>query len=403
MAVLQALLAVVGRQLGRLLNTAFSWATVLLFGKVPERRQLYLSAISAGSILWLVLLVGVAFPSVGTFLLAFVPLPKWIGEATVRLAMLAGAVLLPAVIGILSLFLLDPGDRPKGIYAKLKAIATGYPYTFGLAFTLVLMIIVAPILKARAVLRRWTTTHIPIVVEPKDYDDTVVKLRQVLCEHGLETVRRPATWLLRGPTKLLTLFAGARVERMIANRLAVLRGADVELMLHPADLVLSGRERTVTRAHALITEYLTGTNAYLTWSKEAQGIEDCLHRLYRQVHGGAITRGQSQAAIQRIHAMLTRLPISYEEWEVLFRQRVLLERDVLAASLPADGDLTRKLRPNEHPAVGRSSGVGLAAILASGLALTTMAKRWTRRAANAAKGSNHGPLRYRLLRKAILD
>src|SRR5580765_3981893 len=188
MAVLQALLAIVGRQLGRLLNTAFSWATVLLFGKVPERRQLYLSAISAGSILWLVLLLGVAFPSVGTFLLAFVPLPKWVGEATVRLSRLAGAMLLPAVIGILSLFLLDPGDRPKGIYAKLKAIATGYPYTFGLAFTLVLMIIVAPILKARAVLRRWTTTHIPIVVEPKDYDDTVVKLRQVLCEHGVETV-----------------------------------------------------------------------------------------------------------------------------------------------------------------------------------------------------------------------
>jgi hypothetical protein len=76
----------------------------------------------------------------------------------------------------------------------------------------------------------------------------------------------------------------------------------------------------------------------------------------------------------------------------------------LAASLPADGDLTRKLRPNEHPAVGRSSGFGLAAILASGLALTTMAKRWTRRPrANSAKGSNHGPLSYRLSRKAILD
>src|SRR5262245_704381 len=45
MAVLQAILAAVGRQLGRLLNTAFSWATVLLFGKVSERRQLYLSAI----------------------------------------------------------------------------------------------------------------------------------------------------------------------------------------------------------------------------------------------------------------------------------------------------------------------------------------------------------------------
>jgi hypothetical protein len=404
MAVLQAILAAIGRQLGRLLNTAFSWATVLLFGKVPERRQLYLSAISAGSVLWLVLLIGVAFPSVGTFLMAFVPLPKWIDQATARLIMLAAAALLPMVIGILSLFLLEPADRPEGIYAKLKAVAAGYPYTFGLALTLVLMTIVAPLLKARAVFRRWTTTHIPIVVEPRNYEETVLQMHRVLCEQGLETVRRPATWLLRGPTKLLTVFAGARVERMVANQLAVLRGADVELILHPADLVLSGREKTVTRTHAIITEHLTGTKAYLTWSKEAQEIEDRLHRLYRQVQAGAMTRGHSQTAIQDIRATVVRLPISYEEWEVLFRQRVLLERDILAASLPPDADLTRKLRPDKHSAAGRSSGLGLAAILASGLALTTMAKRWTKKVgANAAERSSTGSSPYRLLRRAILD
>ena len=35
---------------------------------------------------WLVVLVGVVFPSVATFLLAFVPLPSWVEPGWVRLA-----------------------------------------------------------------------------------------------------------------------------------------------------------------------------------------------------------------------------------------------------------------------------------------------------------------------------
>ena len=47
-----AVFAFVGRQLGRILSLAFSWATMALFGRVPEDRQIFLSLMAAASLLW---------------------------------------------------------------------------------------------------------------------------------------------------------------------------------------------------------------------------------------------------------------------------------------------------------------------------------------------------------------
>jgi hypothetical protein len=197
-AIVQGLLALIFRSAGKLLNTAFGWATAMLFGKVPEDRQVYLSAIAFGSVAWLVALLGIIFPAVGTFLLAFVPLPDWIDRAWVRLAMLAAAIVIPLVVGVLSLLMLDPEDRPRGA-AKAKAVVKGYPYTLGLALTLLLMTVFAPIIKARHLLKRWTSAHVPVIIEPNDYLEVVGDLQRALAAGGLETERRPASWLLRGP------------------------------------------------------------------------------------------------------------------------------------------------------------------------------------------------------------
>jgi len=39
MAIVQALLAALFRSAGKLLNMAFGWATIMLFGRVPRDRQ----------------------------------------------------------------------------------------------------------------------------------------------------------------------------------------------------------------------------------------------------------------------------------------------------------------------------------------------------------------------------
>src|SRR5215213_2288593 len=146
MAIVQAILAVVFRSAGKLLNTAFGWATMMLFGKVPQDRQIYLSVIAFGSIGWIVAVLGIIFPSFATFLLAFVPLPAWVDRTWVRLAMLAAAAIIPLVVGFVSTRMLAREQRPTGVVANLVSVLKGYPYTLALAVTLLMMTVLAPVI-----------------------------------------------------------------------------------------------------------------------------------------------------------------------------------------------------------------------------------------------------------------
>src|SRR5439155_6841549 len=91
---LGVIFAFIGRQLGRVLTLAFNWATIVLFGRVPQDRQLYLSGMALTALLWPVVIAGIAFPSFATFLLGFFTVPAW-ANPWVRLAMLALAIVLP--------------------------------------------------------------------------------------------------------------------------------------------------------------------------------------------------------------------------------------------------------------------------------------------------------------------
>ena len=327
MVLVQALLAAVFRSAGRLLNTVFGWATVMLFGRVPQDRQIYLSLISFGSVAWLIALVGIAFPKIGTFLLSFVPLPDWVDRQWVRLAMLGAALVIPPVVGVLAMRMVDPEDRPRGVSGALAAIARGYPYTVGLALTLVLMTLFAPFLKLRNLARRWATQHVPVIVEPEDYATVVDDLDAALRRSGFELARGRPSWMLRAPTRLLGWFAGAVVGDLVADQLTRLYAPDLEIILHPSDMVISGRPATSARARAAIAEHLPFTRAYLTWDREANEIEDALRGVWQSVEAGA-----GHDALARLRALETRmhrLTLPYEEWEVLFRQKLQVERSAL--------------------------------------------------------------------------
>lgn len=372
MAIVQALLALLSRQLGRLLNTAFGWATVLLFGKVPHKRQLYLSAMAASSVLWIVVLVGIAFPKAGVFLLSFVPLPDWVDQGLVRWIMFGLTIAIPALVGVISLFVLDPSDRPRGFSAKCKAVLKGYPYTIGLALTFLLMLVVAPIMKIRDLARRWTSTHVPLVIEPQDYSKVVDEIQRVMRDHNVKATREQASWLVRWPTKVFTFFASGANDDLVADNLAVLRAPNQEIMLHPSDLVISGREKDVTRTHAIMTEHLSFTDAYLTWSKESQQIEDRLDAVWRGIKTESFSMAESLEVVRDIQNQLTKLSISYEEWEILFRMRVLVEREILIRSLaPAGQDESELSIPVEQRLKGTNRRTSIFKLAACGIALLT--------------------------------
>jgi hypothetical protein len=337
MAVIQAVIALLSRQAGRLLNMVFGWATTLLFGKVPQDRQMTLSLISFGSVAWIILCLGVAVPSVGTFLLAFVPLPSWVDDRWVRLGMLAGALFLPLVIGGLSLRLYDESRRPKGVGGYVKAVLRGYPTTLGLALTLLMLIVFAPIMQVRAAMRHWSTAHVPILVEPADYRTVVGELERALATQDIATRRQRASWMLRFPTKVLTKLASGAVERSVTEELIVLHGEELEATLHPADLVLVGQAAAVGRARAAVAEQLAFSRAHLTWTKEANALEDRVRAVWQDMQH---QRGDflTTVAPRRLQAIVDELEgttLPFEEWEVVNRQVGLVDRSVLSVAAGA--------------------------------------------------------------------
>ncbi len=329
MALVQAVIAALARSLRALLNTTFGWATVLLFGKLPEDRQPYLSLVAFGAVSWLVALLGLVFPAFTASLPPLVTVPASADTTGIRLAMLAAVLLLPPIEGLMATRMLDPADRPEG--ADARAVLKGYPYTLGLALTFLMLTVFALLLKLHTLIRRWTTQHMAIIVEGQDYLPVVGEIQQALKAGGWEAERQQAPWLLRFPTQVLTLFAGEAVERLVPKHLTTLRAPTLAVTLHPADLVTSGTAADVTRARATLAQQLAYSRAYLTWTKEANELEDRLHGLWRELQAGAAGVHAGEVA-SRFHAIaqdLHEVQIPYEEWETLFREKLLVERGLL--------------------------------------------------------------------------
>ena len=333
MAIIQALLAAITRWAGTILNTAFGWATMMLFGKIPRERQIYVSINSLGSVLWLIALLGIAFPAVTVFLLSFIKLPPWVDKNWIRIAMLIAAMIVPALVGINSIFMRDPAQRPVGFAAKAKDIVKGYPYTAGMSITLVMMLVFAPIIEIRNLVRRWTSAHVPMVVDSKNYLEVVDRVQKTLADNGFETHREPTTWMLRYPTKVLSLLAGGAVHNLVADQMTTLVSPQLEVMLHPSDLVVRGVESDVAHARAAITEHLGFTKAHLTWDKEANELEDRLRKIWEAIGAQQGNISNLERELESTYREITSAKMPYEEWQVLFVEQLLVERELMRRRL----------------------------------------------------------------------
>lgn len=331
MAIFAALFGALGRFAGKLLTAALGWASTLLFGRVPQDKQILLVLITFGSIVWVVLVLGVLVPAVGLFLLAAVPLPKFIDENWVRLAMLIGALVTPLLVGVATVFIPPKGARPAGADLA-KSVLRGYPLAFVLALVLVFLGGVGIARKVRSLMKRWSDAHVAIVVREGGYDRMVADLEQAIDDAGLAVDHGEAPGVLSVPGRLLGSIAGGGVRALVPDHLAQLKGADIEIALYPSDVAISGKGPLVTRARAAIASRLASTAAFLTTSAESQAVEERLERLAREGQPAAA----AEAELAAVDTNLASVEIPYEEWEVLYRIRLQVERDLLKGTRPGD-------------------------------------------------------------------
>lgn len=333
---LGALFAYATRQLGRVLSMAFSWATMTLFGRVPERKQLILSVMAIASLVWPVALAGVLVPSIATFLLAFVTIPEWL-DVWVRPVMIFLAVALPALVGVLSRYLTDEKSGPLW-----RSVLQGYPTSLGLFVVLLWMLALAPAVKLQAVLRRWSSAHVAISVKPNGYEKVVDDVVASLGRASLFVHARQAGRAYELPGRILAVLGGPRVRALVPRHLVKLVRSDLVIVVHPMDLSMRGAKRTVHRAQAALTRDLTFTEAYQTWSKESQQLED---RLARAAKG--------EDDLGEIGRAISALAIDHEQWEVLYR----LYLQVRLRTSPVESDALIPEEDGVPPIAQRISGI----------------------------------------------
>ena len=157
MVVLQALLAWLSRSIGKFFQAAFGWAVVALFGPRPKSEKTLLSAAVAAAAAWPVLVLGIPFPRIATFVLAFVPLSSAVDARVLRAVWAALALAVPIGIGLL----LGKHAAERGAEGVWRKAAEGFPATLGVACAFLFVAVAAPVRKLVALARRRVARHVP--------------------------------------------------------------------------------------------------------------------------------------------------------------------------------------------------------------------------------------------------
>ena len=358
MTLLISVVGVIGRLAGALLTTSLGWASTLMFGRVRSSHQIFVVSMLAGSLVWLVLLVGALAPGLPNIMLDLTPHPAFIDRSLVRLAFLVGLVIVPVGVGLAGYLVPADGKRPRGLRAGVEVLR-GYLLTPVLAGLMLFLPAVGISRKVRSLRHHWSDTHIPIVAKPNAYDQLVHDLVHALRVAGLPVEATDAPAVLSLPALILTRVAGPNVGTLRADRLVELDGPSLRIGIYPSDIAISGPAEERRRARAAIIRRLATAAAHLTTSSEAQAIEDRLDELARGESAGVRrTRPRISATFTSIDRDMTDLAIDPDEWDILYRIRLQTERDILVGAVYGSEATGRRAglggrRAHRAPAPGR--------------------------------------------------
>ncbi len=331
MVIFSGLLTAFGRLIGAVATMTVAWATILLFGRIPQSKQTLLSFITLGSLAWVAALGGVLVPAVGSFLLAAVPRTPFMEDVWLRWIMLGLAALLPLAIGFATVAFIAPEDRPVG-RTRYTRILLGYPYAAIYALTIISLAAWGLVRKIRSLQHGWDSVHIPMIVKGDRYAAVVADLESALREADLGVVRKPALGLFEIPPRLLAAVGGDAIRASIPTELVGFETDGLQIVVYPSDVALLGRKELVSQARAAVARRLTSADTYLTSAKESEEIED---RLAEIMHKHVVVAADFNA----IDEQLTKLVAPYDEWETLYRIRLQVEQErrLADSSTPADG------------------------------------------------------------------
>ncbi len=322
MAIVQALIAFVGRSFGKILSALFDWAVVAIFGHASGTEKIFLSALLAGS-------RRLAGPPAGH-------------RGAEGRGLRAGARADPVLGSVLGhpLVLDRPGARgAAGVGAAMAArqpadrprrswpvrLLRGFPITAGLSAALLITLVTVPALRLVSAARRRKDAQVPLLTDAASYGQVAQRVPVILAEHGRTVRRASPPWWLTAPLRVLSAMDHDAFQSRIPADLAYFEGRDLVLALYPSGLLIRGRPDALASAHGLIVEGMSDLDVCQTSDPRAQDIERRIARVW-QTRGAARTGPVSAARLREIVKAIEALPVEYDEWQIVYRKALQLSR-----------------------------------------------------------------------------
>jgi hypothetical protein len=327
MAIVQALLALIIRSAGRIVNALFGWAVRALFGQTSSREQTALSGVVALAVAWPILLLGLLVPSVAARLLAFMPGRAWLPPFAGRVIWLALAIAVPTIVGAILASRSPPGS-PAEPFAR--RVLRGFPITVGLAGAFLLMLLSLPIVRFAALVRQRKSAGVPLITDAIAYRDVAGAFRDVLERHGLALQRAEPDWWVRAPLRVLLWFGGDAFRAYLPRELEHFWSPDLVMSLYSGGVLLRGSGRNVAAAQALIVEAIIETNGLETVDPLAQKLERQIHDIWKAcvLAGPARAAAEAPADLAAVARELASLELDLEQWRALYRQLLQVDRSL---------------------------------------------------------------------------
>jgi hypothetical protein len=325
-AVLQALFALISRSAGKILNAVFGWAVRALFGHASETERTLLSGLVAAAAAWPFLLVGLVAPKIATLLLAFVPLPDWVPGWTVRLVWAALVLIVPCAVGIAVAMRGPPQVRRRPFWRRL---VSGFPITLGLALAFIIMFVTVPVLRLVSLLKGEQSGDVPLVTEAEAYRETAALCIRTLNAHGFGMAPTNPGWWAQAPLRVLRVFSHDAFAAFVPEHLESYAGPGLRVSFFPSGAVLRGKSGKLSWAHGLIAETTAEIDGFQTSSATAQRLEAQIHRLWKILNEEPVAHLRSHRLLGLTRELVERLGetnVAYDDWQVLYRQLMQLER-----------------------------------------------------------------------------
>jgi hypothetical protein len=325
MAIIQGLVAFVGRSFGKILSALFDWAVVAIFGHASGREKVFLSALLAVAGAWPVLLLGVAAPKVATFLLAFIPVPSWVPSSALRWIWIGLALVVPLAVGT-AMAARQPTDQPRRSWPV--RLLRGFPITVGLSTALLITLVTVPGLRLISAARRRKDVQVPLVTHAASYETVAQRIVSILAAHGRSVGRVPPPWWLTAPLRVLRAADHDAFQSRIPADLAYFEGRDLVLALYPSGLLIRGRPGALALAQGLIVEGVSDLAVWQTSDPRGQDIERRISQLWQVVRRQGMDQSDSGKAmrLRDIARAIDALPVEYEEWQIVYRKALQLGR-----------------------------------------------------------------------------